>query len=95
MLYANAGIDYWSAVRDDPYVLENPPAEIEPIPSRGLCKSLLLMAINAGNEKEAFKAFRQNAPNGSMEKRLSDVYLGQVLDLLRKKPHAIADRFDQ
>ena len=93
MLYANERIDYWSEVGVDPYVLENPPAEIEPFLTRNLCKDLLLMAINATTEKKTFQAFRDESPTGSVQKSLSNTELAKILNLLKEKHKFISHKF--
>ena len=52
---------------------------------RAICKSLMLFALNAKNEKTTYKAFRAAAEPGSPEKRLKDNQLKVILDALRAK----------
>lgn len=93
MLYANAGIDYWSEIGGDPYTLDPVPADLKGCEIRDLCKQLMLVAINARDDRQAFGAFRDNASAGSGEKSLSNVTLAWILDLLREKHKPIADKF--
>ena len=47
---------------------------------RNMVKLLVLTAINAKSPKSAFSAFRHSQPKGSMEKKLKDNQLQQLLD---------------
>ncbi len=58
LLYARRGIDYWSEIGRDPYALLKPEFLESEEQSRQYYKSLILMAINAADEEEAFGAFR-------------------------------------
>lgn len=93
LLYARRGINYWEKVGDDPYNIVPPCDWPEDINLRETLKMLLLTAINADNEKKAFKAFRRQAEAGSSAKNLNDTMLGKLLSALRDKHQAIAEDF--
>lgn len=93
MLYANAGIDYWKAVGTDPYTLELPDFEGTESELRQLCKELTLIALNAKNDTATFSAFRDEADTGSLQKRMTNKELGQILSALREKHKPIAHKF--
>ena len=96
MLYAQQGIDYWTDIGADPYAIELPEGiglEVTPEELRDLCKTLVLMAINARDDKATFKAFRQDAEPGSPEKSLKDKQLGVILQALKDRHSPIADKF--
>ena len=78
--------------RSDAYSISKP-SELSHISEyRSLVKKLLLMAVNADDEKKTFQAFRSDAARGSAEAKLKDNQLQLVLDLLKDKHHPIADR---
>ena len=95
LLYAQKGIHYFDqyGFRDDPYKIHIPNVRDEQ-DRRWLIKSLLLTAVNAGNEREAFRAFQKEANfegrtiNGV---RFTFDFLRSVLHALRKKHQPIAD----
>lgn len=93
MLYAIAGIDYWDQVNKDPYQIQVEMLNLPPDRIRSICKSLLLVALNAKDEKATFNAFRSEASKGSVEKRLKNNELKGILDKLRERHHPIADKF--
>jgi hypothetical protein len=93
LLYALAGINYWEAIGDDPYTISKPDFIATDELSRDVCKSLVLMALNARDEAAAFSAFRSDAKTGSLEKRYTNNQLKIVLDALREKHSLIADKF--
>ena len=79
ILYAQEGINYWADVNDDPYELHRI-NDIDPeIDLRAAAKLLLLTAINAETETKAFGAFREQAETGTLEKRLKNEQLSQIL----------------
>ena len=98
LLYANLGIDYFAEFGDDPYALDLPGYDGTPEELRAICKSLVLVALNANNDDEnnnekTFQAFRDKAKTGSPEKRMKDKELAVILDALRDKHELIADKF--
>jgi hypothetical protein len=69
------------------------PDDTDPaINKRQATKLLLLTAINAADEKKAFKGFRSQSDKGGPEKRLTDKILAQVLSALKAKHKPIADK---
>jgi hypothetical protein len=92
ILYAQEGINYWDEVNEDPYHLGINDFDPE-IDLRKAAKLLLLTAINADDEVEAFGAFRDQAAKDSPEKRLKNKQLQKLLDALRRKHEPIADKF--
>lgn len=91
ILYAQEGINYWAEVNEDPYHLgiNNFDPEID---LRKAAKLLMLTAINAGDEKKTFAAFRNQAETGTPEKRLTDEQLKKLLDALRRKHEPISHK---
>jgi hypothetical protein len=85
LLYAEAGIDYWSEVGGDPYILLDPPASVTNIATRDFCKTLFHAAINADSETSALKSL--------LGKGQKLARLRLILDLLKEKHRPIADRF--
>ena len=57
MLYALLGIDYWQSYSKDPYDI-NVRFVNDPEHSRTIIKNLILLGINANDEKSLYKAFR-------------------------------------
>jgi hypothetical protein len=85
-------LDYWKEVGDNPYllpVIEDIDTAIDP---RQLAKNPMLMSLNAGDEKKAFKAFRWECAPGTPEKKLTDKQVGIVLSLLQEKHKPVAHR---
>ena len=85
LLYAQEGIDYWKEIDQDPYKIPTPDFLESEEQTRAVAKQLLLVALNANDDKAAFSAFRDNAERGSMDKRLKDAQLGVILDQLKAK----------
>ncbi|TYR33707.1 hypothetical protein FY036_06525 [Mesorhizobium microcysteis] len=85
LLYAEAGIDYWSEVGSDPYTLVDPPASVASIATREFCKTLFHAAVNAENETSALRSV--------LGKGQKLTHLRQILDLLKEKHRPIADSF--
>ena len=70
-----AGHDY------DPYCLNKSVfLQSNSFDQRAAVKQLVLMAINAGDKKTAFSAFRSDQPKGHLFKKLTNVELSQLLD---------------
>lgn len=106
LLYARQGIDYWTVYTPeeptsrnpferisnipDPYVITPPEFITNTIDLRAICKTLMLVSINAANDKAAFAAFRAEAETGAADKQFTNKQLGQVLDALRAKHEPIA-----
>lgn len=92
LLYAQKGIDYWATTLEDPYIIEWPEDTDPDIDQRDATKLLLLTAINANNEKQAFKGFRAQCEKGSPAKKLTNTVLEGVLTKLKEKHKPIADK---
>tara|TARA_A100001011_G_scaffold312882_1_gene330506 strand:+ start:2814 stop:3470 length:657 start_codon:yes stop_codon:yes gene_type:complete len=95
LLYAQKGIHYFHeyGFTDDPYEVHIPNVTDE-LDRRWLIKSLVLTAVNAVNEKEAFKAFQKEANfNGHTIGGVSSTFdfLRGVLHALLEKHQPIAD----
>ena len=93
MLYGQSRINYWADVGTDPYTIKLQGLGFTPERLRSICKLLLLMALNANDEAATFRAFRDNAETGTVEKSLKDKQLKSILDALREKHQPIADKF--
>ena len=97
LLYAKKGIHYFNeyGFKDDPYEVHIPNVTDEQ-DRRWLIKSLILTAVNAANEKEAFRAFQKEA---NFEGRTIDGvsftfdFLRWILHALLEKHQPIADMF--
>lgn len=90
MLYAREDINYWNTVGTDPYEIDLPGFEGTSEELRTICKQLILVALNAKDEKATFFAFRDEAETGSAEKRMGNRTLSLILNLLREKHAPIA-----
>lgn len=90
MLYALEGINYWKTIGSDPYVIELPDFDGTPEQLRDICKQLILVALNAKDDKSTFSAFRNDAETGSHEKGMGNGILSKILDLLKEKHEPIA-----
>ena len=83
LLYAEQNINYWDELGFDPYVIPTPDFVLSDHHCRDICKKLLLVGINSQNDRSTFGAFRQQAPNGSYQKRLTNPELLVILNSLR------------
>ena len=89
LLYALAGVP---KPKGDPYSI---PAW-EGVPAtdfRSWVKTLMLMALNAESEEAAFRAFRHSQPKGTVQKKLNDYQLSDILEAMKEKHPAIASKF--
>ncbi|WP_217352195.1 hypothetical protein, partial [Ruegeria sp. HKCCA5763] len=59
--------------------------ELDNVKQRKLVKLLILMALNAKNERSAYSAFRDASPVGSIAKSMKNAELRLVLDAAIKK----------
>jgi hypothetical protein len=91
LLYAMQGQDYWAERDDDPYAIAIPDFLKDADQTRAVAKGVVLFALNAETEAEAFGAFRQKAENGSAEKRLTNEQLRFVLRSIEEKHPDVAD----
>ena len=92
ILYAQQGINYWAEINEDPYELPKI-RDIDPdIDIRAAAKLLMLTAINAKEELEAFQSFRFQAETGAPEKRMTNEQLSWMLNALKRKHSPIAHK---
>ena len=92
ILYAQEGVNYWTEVNDDPYLIQGI-NDIDPnIDLRAAAKLLLLTAINAETSEKAYGAFRQQASAGTPERRLTNKQLNSMLSQLKQKHEPIAHK---
>jgi hypothetical protein len=90
MLYARRELNYYKDFGGDPYTIPQPAFLQSAEQTRDYVKSLLLVAINARSDKQAFQAFRDDSPVGSLAKTLKDVQLAELLERVRAKHPKIA-----
>lgn len=93
LLYAESGIDYWTDIGADPYILDNLPESLAKLATRELCKDILIAAINAESDKKAYQGIRGGAEPRSATKSMTLKSFTAILSLLRQKHHAIAHKF--
>lgn len=93
MAYALKGINYWHEVGRDPYSIEPLEFAQDNDFRRAICKSLMLVLLNAKDKKAAFKAFRSKAKDGSPEKRFKDEQLEQLYQALVRSHAPIREFF--
>lgn len=86
------GIDYWRDIGTDVYDVDLP-SFICRENLRECLKTLLLVALNAKDERSTFMAFRCSFEHGHPLRRLTDKKLSQVLELLRTKHSPIRAAF--
>ena len=94
LLYAQKGINYWEDVGDDdPYSITV--AGLSKGEARSLGKLLLLMAINAKDEKKAYDALRSEVNSNeklSFNVKLTNELLSDALSQLKQRHPKIADK---
>ena len=93
LLYALKDISYFQEVGSDPYDIVIPQIN-DADKRRWLVKNLLLMAINAKTEKKAFSALRNKTYENNIKLsgvRLTNEFLGEVLQKIKKKHIIISD----
>lgn len=93
MAYALKGICYWREFGNDPYTIEPLDFAQDDAFRRSICKSLMLVLLNAKDKKAAFKAFRSQAKDGSPEKQFKDQELEVLYQALVRKHEPIKDCF--
>lgn len=93
LLYARRGVNYYKANEGDAYQLDTPSFLATPEQTRKYAKLLLLMAVNAKDDKAAYAAFRsaRNERKDSLGGSLTNHQLSVLLDGLRQKHPVIAD----
>jgi hypothetical protein len=83
LLYAEAGIDYWSTTDSDPYELVE---VVDPVTgtlvSRDIVKAFVLVMLNAKNKLSGFRAVRNNLAGQTGKVRLSDKLLDRMVERL-------------
>ena len=94
LAYAKKGVDYWKEYKVSPYDIP-----VEGIDdrkaAREVIKKLFLLALNAKNDGELFKAFRSEFDYsllGSLKYKFTDDALGKMLDSIKAKHPMIADQ---
>ncbi|MDQ2089291.1 hypothetical protein [Marimonas arenosa] len=93
ILYAEAGIDYWKEIGDDPYQLPGAALHEDPHELRNLAKQLLLILINAETIEKVAPALRHQAPKGHWTKHLTNDQVLSAVDALKNLHLPIAKNF--
>ena len=101
LAYAKNGIDFWNNMSVTKYDYFNDSYDVptngikDKEDSRAVIKLLFLTALNAKNEKECFKLFRDqwNYIDHPYVGLFSDVFLKELLDSLRDRHYQIDDMF--
>lgn len=79
-------------LEDDPYVLEDGLVPgMDTAQQRKLVKLLVLMALNAKDQRSTCSAFREASPTGSLAKSMKNAELIRVLDAVIKKHPFLAE----
>ncbi len=91
MLYALLGIDYWQSYSKDPYDI-NVRFVNDPEHSRTIVKRIILLGINANDEKSLYKAFRNEHDYKEMNYVFTDERLEEILNDIKKEHSLIADK---
>jgi hypothetical protein len=93
LLYARRGVNYYADYSDDAYQIDRPSFLPDQSQTRSYTKKLMLMAINAKNDKAAFAAFRsdRNRKKDWLGGSLTDDRLAHLLTSIRQKHPLIAD----
>jgi len=93
LLYARRGVNYYESFEGDAYQVDTPPFLSSPEQTRKYAKLLLLMAVNAKSDKEAYAAFRndRNERRDKLGGSLTNDQLSVLLDGLKSKHPLIAE----
>jgi len=93
LLYSRRGHNYYSEFKGDAYQIETPDYITSAEQARKYAKLLMLIAVNAKDDADAFAAFRSNRRDRGdrVGASLTNKQLSQVLEALRKKHPIIAD----
>jgi hypothetical protein len=93
LLYARKGVNFYGDYSEDAYHLDTPSFLPNPRLTRMYAKTLLLMAVNAKDDKAAFAAFRsdRNSKKDKLGGGLTDDRLATLLNGLKTKHPVIAD----
>ncbi len=96
LLYAQEGLDFWSADGGDAYSLPDYPLQASPDDVRDLLKQVLLISINAENRTKALRAInseiREDPDRFGWVKR-NKVDLGKLIDAFAARHQPIRHRF--
>ena len=101
LAYAKKGIDFWKGTNTTRYSYFNDAYDVPTFgikdkeDSREVIKLLFLTALNAKNEKECFKSFRDqwDYEKYSYQGLFSDIFLQELLDSIRDRHYQIDDMF--
>tara|TARA_A100001234_G_scaffold220367_1_gene233143 strand:+ start:1279 stop:2760 length:1482 start_codon:yes stop_codon:yes gene_type:complete len=101
LAYAKKGIDFWKRTNTTKYSYFNDAYDVPTFgikdkeDSRAVIKLLFLTALHAKNEKECFKAFRDqwDYEKYSYQGLFSDTFLQELLDSIRDRHYQIDDMF--
>ena len=101
LAYAKKGIDFWKGTNTTKYSYFNDAYDVPTFgikdkeDSREVIKLLFLTALNAKNEKECFKSFRDqwDYEKYSYQGLFSDIFLQGLLDSIRDRHYQIDDMF--
>ena len=101
LAYAKKGIDFWKGTNTTKYSYFNDAYDVPTFgikdkeDSREVIKLLFLTALNAKNEKECFKSFRDqwDYEKYSYQGLFSDIFLQELLDSIRDRHYQIDDMF--
>ena len=101
LAYAKKGIDFWKRTNTTKYSYFNDAYDVPTFgikdkeDSRAVVKLLFLTALNAKNEKDCFKSFRDqwDYEKYSYQGLFSDIFLQELLDSIRDRHYQIDDIF--
>ena len=101
LAYAKKGIDFWKRTNTTKYSYFNDSYDVPTLgvkdkeDSRAIVKLLFQTALNAKNEKECFKAFRNqwDYEERSYKGLFTDIFLQELLDSIRDRHYQIDDMF--
>lgn len=92
ILYAEAGIDYWSQINADPYEVYDLPDGLAKVATREVCKKVMNIAINAPDAK-VYEIFHSDWAPDAAERNIRKRDVMTILSNIKKKHLPIADRF--
>lgn len=93
LLYAEVGLDMWEVLDREPYSLSELSYENDTTLLRALGKQLLLMLVNVESLEQIPNAFRDNQPNGSHFKRLTNEQIFEAVKQLMELHDPISNAF--
>lgn len=93
LLYARKGVNYYRVNEGDAYQIATPSFLTTPSETRSYAKQLLLVAVNAKDDRAAFAAFRSKRRDtkDTLGSSLTNDQLDCLLNDLRRKHPVIAD----